>query len=52
MLVVEVDYVILKSQGGMDDDDNFQVICDFCYKVKIVREVCCQGLGGLIDQFF
>lgn len=38
---VEVDHVIPKSQGGTDDDDNLQAICDPCHKAKTAREARC-----------
>ncbi len=34
-----VDHVKEKADGGTDDDDNLQAICDPCHKAKTAREL-------------
>lgn len=38
----EVDHIIPKSQGGTDEPDNLQSLCNACHKIKTARE----GRGG------
>jgi 5-methylcytosine-specific restriction protein A len=42
----EVDHVIPKSQGGADDESNFQSLCKPCHSAKTSREVGFAGREG------
>lgn len=33
-----VDHVVPKAEGGTDDDDNLQSICEPCHAVKTAQE--------------
>lgn len=33
-----VDHVVPKAEGGTDDDDNLQAICDPCHAIKTAQE--------------
>lgn len=34
----EVDHIVGRADGGTDDDDNLQTICNTCHKEKTLRE--------------
>ena len=34
----QVDHIVSKAQGGTDDPDNLQAICDSCHKAKTLEE--------------
>lgn len=37
-VATQVDHVIPKAEGGSDDDDNLQAICDPCHEAKSQKE--------------
>lgn len=43
----QVDHIIPKEQGGTDDDDNLELLCNDHHKIKTQREAL-RGKRGLI----
>jgi 5-methylcytosine-specific restriction protein A len=37
-MATAVDHIIAKADGGTDDDENLQPICDECHRMKTARE--------------
>ncbi|WP_219930824.1 HNH endonuclease [Alcaligenes faecalis] len=43
----EVDHMTPKSEGGTDDFENLQTICEDCHKEKTRRESSRRRVGGV-----
>lgn len=39
-LATQVDHVVPQFEGGSDEDENLQAICDVCHEAKTQAEAC------------